>query len=75
MVSQENVLKLSTIISRGWSVAIEEDDSYVRIYPGPTLSAVACRDSHSRMVCYDPRVGLNILLFDEALICSRSYLQ
>jgi hypothetical protein len=34
MVSQENLLRLSAIISKGWSEAIEEDDRYVRIYPG-----------------------------------------
>jgi hypothetical protein len=33
-VSQEKLLQLSAIISRGWSEAVEEDDSYVRIYPG-----------------------------------------
>jgi hypothetical protein len=33
MVSQENLLRLSIIISRGWSEVVEEDDSYVRIYP------------------------------------------
>jgi hypothetical protein len=31
--SKENLLELSTIISRNWSIAIEEDDSYIRIYP------------------------------------------
>jgi hypothetical protein len=33
MVSQENLLRLSAIISRGWFEVVEEDDSYVRIYP------------------------------------------
>jgi hypothetical protein len=41
MVSQENLLQLSAIISRGWSEAVEEDDSYVRIYPGP--NTICCR--------------------------------
>jgi hypothetical protein len=41
MVSQENLLRLSTIISRGWSEAIEEDDSYVRIYP--ISNTICCR--------------------------------
>jgi hypothetical protein len=31
--SKENLLELSTIISRNWSITIEEDDSYIRIYP------------------------------------------
>jgi hypothetical protein len=34
MVSQENLLQLSAIICRDWSKGVEEDDSYVRIYPG-----------------------------------------
>jgi hypothetical protein len=33
MTSKENLLKLSAIISRNWSIAVEEDDSYIRIYP------------------------------------------
>jgi hypothetical protein len=66
MVSQENLLRLSAIISRGWSEAVDEADSYVRIYPGS--NAICCRlqGFSFQMVCYDPRVGLNILLLDEA---------
>jgi hypothetical protein len=33
MASKENLLELSTIICRNWSIAIEEDDSYIQIYP------------------------------------------
>jgi hypothetical protein len=33
MASKENLLELLTIISRNWSTAIEEDSSYIRIYP------------------------------------------
>jgi hypothetical protein len=33
MASKENLLELSTIISRNWSTAIEEDNSYIWIYP------------------------------------------
>jgi hypothetical protein len=33
MASKENLLELSTIISRNWSTAIEENDNYIRIYP------------------------------------------
>jgi hypothetical protein len=40
LASKENLLKLSPIISRNWSVAIEEDDSYIRIYPD--AKAVCC---------------------------------
>jgi hypothetical protein len=33
MASKENLLELFAIISRNWSTAIEEDGSYIRIYP------------------------------------------
>jgi hypothetical protein len=33
MASKEILLELSTIISQNWSTAIEEDNSYIRIYP------------------------------------------
>jgi hypothetical protein len=33
MASKENLLKLSAIISKNWSIAIEEDGSYIWIYP------------------------------------------
>jgi hypothetical protein len=29
MASEENLLELSTIISRNWSIAIEEDGNYI----------------------------------------------
>jgi hypothetical protein len=40
MASKENLLKLSAIISRNWSITIEEDGSYIRIYPD---SKTICR--------------------------------
>jgi hypothetical protein len=33
VASKENLLEPSTIISRNWSIAIEEDGRYIRIYP------------------------------------------
>jgi hypothetical protein len=33
MAFEDNLLKLSNIINRNWSTAIEEDDSYIWIYP------------------------------------------
>jgi hypothetical protein len=33
MASKEDLLKLSTIISKDWSTAVEEDGGYIRIYP------------------------------------------
>jgi hypothetical protein len=66
MVSQENLLRLSIIISRGCSKTVEEDYSYVRIYPGSNINCCRLQRFSFQMVCYDPRVGLNILLSDEA---------
>jgi hypothetical protein len=65
MASKENLLKLSAIISRNWSTAIEEDDSYIRISPDSKITC--CLQGFSfQTVCYNPRLGLNILLLDEA---------
>jgi hypothetical protein len=33
MASKGDLLKLSAIISRNWSIAIEKDGSYIWIYP------------------------------------------
>jgi hypothetical protein len=35
MASKENLLKLSAIINRDWSTAVEEDNSYIQIYSDP----------------------------------------
>jgi hypothetical protein len=66
MASKENLLELSAIISRNWSIAIEEDGSYIRIYPDSKTTYYCLQGFSFQMVCYDPRVGLNILLLDEA---------
>jgi hypothetical protein len=66
MVSQEDLIPLSTIISRSWSEAVEEDDGYVKIYPGSNSIYCRLQGFSFQMVCYDPRVGLNILLLNEA---------
>jgi hypothetical protein len=33
LASKENLLELSAIINKNWSIAAEEDDSYIKIYP------------------------------------------
>jgi hypothetical protein len=66
MVAPENLLKLSTIISRDWSTTIEQDGSYIRIYPDSKTIYCCLQGFSFQMVCYDPRVRLNILLLDEA---------
>jgi hypothetical protein len=66
LASKENLLKLSAIISRNWSIAAEEDGSYIRIYPDAKAVCYSLQGFLLLTVCYDPRVGLNILLLDEA---------
>jgi hypothetical protein len=66
MASKENLLKLSSLISKNWSTAIEEDDTYIQIYPDSKTIYCCLQGFSFQMVCYDPRVGLNILLLDEA---------
>jgi hypothetical protein len=66
MASKESLLELSTIISRNWSIAIEEDDRYIQIYSDSKTNCCCLQGFSFQMVCYDPRAGLNILLLDEA---------
>jgi hypothetical protein len=66
LASKDNLLELSAIISRIWSIAIEDDGSYIRIYPDAKAVCCCLQGFSFWMVCYDPRVGLNILLLDEA---------
>jgi hypothetical protein len=64
IASKENLLDLSAIISRNWSNAVEEDDNYILIYPNSKTICCCLQGFSFQMVCYDPRVGLNILLLD-----------
>jgi hypothetical protein len=64
--SKENLLKLSTIISRNWSTIVEEDGSYIRIYPDSKAIYCCLQGFSFQTICYDQRVGLNILLLVEA---------
>jgi hypothetical protein len=66
MASKENLLELSAIISRNWLTTIKKDDSYIRIYPDFKIVCYCLQGFSFQMVCYDPRVGLNIFLLDEA---------
>jgi hypothetical protein len=66
LASMENLFELSAIISRTWSTAVEDDGSYIRIYPDSKTICCCLQDFSFQMVCYDPRMGLNILLLDEA---------
>jgi hypothetical protein len=64
--SKVNLLELSAIIRRNWSITVEEDDSYISIHPDAKAVCYCLQSFSFWMVCYDPRVGLNILLLDEA---------
>jgi hypothetical protein len=66
LASMENLLELSAIISRNWSIAIEEDGSYIKIYPDAQAVCCCLHGFLFWLVCYDLRVILNILLLDEA---------
>jgi hypothetical protein len=66
LASKENLLELSAIISRNWSITVEEDSSYIRIYPVAKAVYYCLQRSLLWIICYDPRVGLNILLLNEA---------
>jgi hypothetical protein len=49
MASKENLHELSSIISRNWSIVIEEDGSYIQIYPDSKKQyVVACKVFRSR---------------------------
>jgi hypothetical protein len=66
LASKENLFELSVIISRNWSIAIEEDGSYIRIYPNAKAICYCLQGFSFWMVCYDRRVGFKIFLLDEA---------
>jgi hypothetical protein len=66
MASKENLLDLSAIISKNWSTTVEEDGSYIRIYPNSKTICCCLQGFLFQTVCYDPREVLNILQLDEA---------
>jgi hypothetical protein len=65
MASKENLLELPAIIKRNWSIDIEEDNNYIWIYPDSKTICFCLQGFLFQMICYDPRVGLNILMLDE----------
>jgi hypothetical protein len=66
MTSKENLLELSAIISKNWSTTVEEDDGYIQIYPDSKTIYCCLQGFSFKTICYNPRVGLNMLLLDEA---------
>jgi hypothetical protein len=66
MASKENLLKLPAIIGKNWSIVVEEDDGYIRIYPDSKTICCCLPGFSFKTVCYDPGVALNILILDEA---------
>jgi hypothetical protein len=63
MTSKENLLELQC---KNWSTVVEEDGRYIRINPDSKIICCCLQGFLFQTVCCDPRVGLNILLFDEA---------
>jgi hypothetical protein len=61
---QEKQLDLSAIISKDWIEAVEEDNIYIKVFPNPKIICCCLQGFKSRKVCYDPRVGVNILPID-----------
>jgi hypothetical protein len=55
MASKENLLKLSAIISKNWPKVVEEDDSYIQIYPDSKPICCCLQVFLFQMLCYDPR--------------------
>jgi hypothetical protein len=66
MASKENLLELSAIISKNWSTTVEEDDGYIQIFPDSKTIYCCLQGFSFETICYNPRVGLNMLLLDEA---------
>jgi hypothetical protein len=66
LASQENLLDLSAIISRDWTKGVEEDNNYIKFFPNSKIICCCLQGFKSWKACYDPRVGVNILLMDEA---------
>jgi hypothetical protein len=66
IASQENLLDLSAIISRYWIEVVEEGNSYIKVFPNPKIICSCLQGFKSWKACYDPRVGVNIPLMDEA---------
>jgi hypothetical protein len=56
LASKENLLKLFAIISINWSIAIEEDISYIWIYPDSKTICCCLQGFSFQMIRYDPRV-------------------
>jgi hypothetical protein len=66
MFAQENLLDLSVIISRDWKEVVEEGDSYIKVYPEPRVLSCCSQDFTFQRACYNPKVGVKILLLDKA---------
>jgi hypothetical protein len=66
MAFKENLLELTAIINKNWSTTVEENDSYIQIYPDSRTIYYRLQGFLFQMVCSDPRVGLINLLLDEA---------
>jgi hypothetical protein len=66
IASHENLLDLSAIISRDWTEAIEDDNNYIKVFLNLKIICCYLQGLKFWKECYDPRVGVNILLMDKA---------
>jgi hypothetical protein len=66
LVAQKTLCDLSAIISKDWTEAIKEDDSYIRVYLEPRIICCCLQGFMLQRACYDQKVGVNLILLDEA---------
>jgi hypothetical protein len=64
--SKENLLKVSAISSTNGQRLLRKTGCYIQIYPDSKTICCYLQGFSFQTVCYDPRVGLNILLLNEA---------
>jgi hypothetical protein len=58
LASMENFLELSAIINKNWSTTVEEDNSYIRIYPDAKAICYCLQSFSFWTICYDPGQNL-----------------
>jgi hypothetical protein len=51
LASKGNLLELSAIININWSIGVEEDNSYIRIYPDAKAICCCLQGFSFQMVC------------------------
>jgi hypothetical protein len=77
LASKENILELSTIIIRNWSIAIEEDDNFIKIYPDAKVVCCCLQGFCSRWFAMTQDWDSTFFYWTKhpALICNHLYHQ